>query len=54
MQLDDCFFTSEYSETCVRGRFAAADNWAQSVMNPFGFHAFAYVNGNPVIGVKIE
>jgi RHS repeat-associated protein len=31
------------------GRFSQADKWNKSVMNPVGFHAYGYVQGNPVL-----
>jgi RHS repeat-associated protein len=35
----------------TRGRFGQADKWHKSVLNPVGYHAFGYVNGNPVLWV---
>jgi RHS repeat-associated protein len=34
-----------------RGVFTQADKWQNSVMNPVGYHAYGYVNGNPVLWV---
>jgi RHS repeat-associated protein len=32
----------------ARGRFGQADKWGKSVMNPVGYHAYGYVQGNPM------
>jgi hypothetical protein len=31
-----------------RGVFIQADKWAKSIVNPVGYHAYGYVQGNPV------